>query len=136
MQVILKGSPDFNLADGAEHGLNKRVGPGDDMRVGAKVNLQVDEILRATAVKIRNRGNLSGRVSFSVQMECNSIEAATFQAFAFPFNVPRAGDIWFVEGTRTIKLIGGGIEDISTVQIGKTIIITYTIVYGAVEFVG
>jgi len=109
VQVIHKGFGDFKLADGPEHGINKRVGPSADMRNGARVNLQVDQLLRSNAVSVKNRNNLAGRISFSVSMECATVEAATFQSFAFPINIPRRGDIWFVEGAITIKLINAGI---------------------------
>ena len=130
MQVILKvGAVDWIIADGAEHGLNKSVGPGADMRNSLRRNLQIDDLLRSQTNKITPRGNRSGRVSFTTTLECATIEAATYQSFAYPYNWPDQGDIWFVEGSRTIKLIGAGIDDISTAQVGRSVIITWNIVY-------
>ena len=135
MQVILKvNGVDWTISHGSEHGVNKSVGPGADMRNSLRRNLQIDPLLRSQNLKITPRGNREGRVSFSTSLECPTVEAATYQSFAYPNNWPDQGDIWFIEGGNTIKLINAGIDDTTTVQVGKTVLINWTIIYSEVQF--
>jgi hypothetical protein len=134
MIITLKGPPDYILCDGPQHGANLHVGPLEDIRNSIRANMQVDEILRGSAVSIISRQNLSGSLVFSViSQRANMGEAAKY-VVNYPYTLPRIGEVWITEGSRIIKLTAG-IPDVSVVQIGISVRITYNIVYGSVAFV-
>jgi len=132
--VELKVGSGYTLVHGSGHGVDLHVGPGDDGRNDVRSNIQIDQILRGTNPKLKSRANKSGRWTFSVQCQKASIEAAADYKFRYPIELPDQGDIWVTQDNKITKLINACIENCSTAQIGITVIINYSIVYGQVTF--
>jgi hypothetical protein len=125
------GATEYVLAHGSTRGVDLHVGPGDDARGNLRALAQVDPIIGAANVSIQDRGNRSGRFSFSVDVEKASIEAAMLYCLTYPANLPRFGTLRFVEGTTTVNLATAHIEDVSYVQRGVSVTFTYQIQHGA-----
>lgn len=134
MQILLRvGSAEYVLAHGATRGVGLHMGPAS-IRHNAPVRSQVDELLRGTAVQVRNRGNLTTRFSFQVEVELATLDAAELYAVNYPQTLPREGKLRFVmtdgNGAPTVREITTAvIEDVALVQqTGVSLTIAYTVV--------
>jgi hypothetical protein len=121
------------LCHGTQRGVGLHSGPADDHRGNIRALAQVDPIIGGTSVTIQDRGNKQGRESFTVSVELASMEAAFLYTKTYAYGLPRFGEIRFVEGAQTVKLVNAHIEDVSYRQHGVSVDLTYSITFGAVS---
>lgn len=129
---IYVGETETVLAHGSTLGVGNHVGPGEDLRGSLRAASQTDEVIDADEVTIAGRGNKSGNLSFSVEVQLGSVEAATVYALTFPATCPRAGEIRFVEADKVISMPGAHIDDIAFFQRGISVSFTFQIHIAAV----
>jgi hypothetical protein len=106
------------------------------MRLTGPIQVQVGQFLRATNATPYNRGNKVVRGAFSVFRECASFLAAEKFCWTYQRDLSRSGNLIILAedsagGTEKLTLANTTVDDVRCVQIGVTVLITYTISGGA-----
>jgi hypothetical protein len=137
MKIILKSATGTEqiLCDGHVVAKDKHIGPSGQS-LSAPIEVQPGRFLRAINGRPLNRGNKIVRGSFSVTRECASFLAAEKFCWTYQRDVLREGSLIILAedsagGTEKLTLANTTVDDVRCVQIGVTVLITYTISGGA-----
>ncbi len=122
------------LCNGPERGLGLHVGPRFTS-ISAPIVTQVQQFLRATHAKSKNRGNLLTPLSFEVDVQFAEIYLAENYMRRYRMTLQREGDI-VITSTSPAKVnyvdkfTNSTINDVSITQMGVCLTIRYTLVCG------
>ncbi|MFH0878552.1 MAG: hypothetical protein V2A34_02455 [Lentisphaerota bacterium] len=139
MKIILK-EPDMTehiLANGPERGIGLHIGPSNTSH-NSRVLAQINQRLRAGFVDVKNRGNLSTRLSFKIAVEFSNLQDAGTYAIMYPIELPREGNLRLILplGTtnKVYQMANCVVEEVDPQQMGVTIFINYTIIGGSITW--
>lgn len=122
------------LCHGSARGVDKHVGPKEDISGGASSVPQIDQLIGAEAVTISDRKNLVGTLRFGISVEKASVTEAAYFAATYPWTAPRFGTLRLYEEsspTIYVEFPTAHVSNIDARQNGVAVDVTYVVALGA-----
>lgn len=134
MRIIMKNlatAAETVLCDGATRDLDKNSGPAE-LAISAPGVVDPQQATRAEGVKMRERGNVSTRISFSVTRRCASDQAAAAWLAIHLATLVRKDTCYLYADSSTGKTVSitipdAAMEEPSARQVGASVVVQYKI---------
>ena len=126
--ILLNGSTEYVLAHGPARTLGQHRGPADISHDNS-ISTQVQPGLRAAAVSVRNRYNMTTVYGFTVVVELADLQLAQTLCATYAATLPRSGDLKVVQtvgGVDQVKTLAGAVlQRLGLRQSGVSVNIRY-----------